>query len=176
MSRESIEKHRAERNRIFKQGITSPLTEAQKERFTSLTYYPYNPDLDLTVEIRQVPACECIEVQTTSNETKEYQRYGEFSFTVDGAPQRLTLYKAPFGYFVPFIDANAGRETYPAGRYVDPEPIDDTTFHIDFNLAYNPLCAYNEQWNCPITPDENRLEVPILAGEMLPQQPWIDPR
>jgi len=71
------------------------------------------------------------------------------------------------------VDAGAGVETYPAGRYLEPERLDDGRFHVDFNQAYNPYCAYNDAWNCPITPAENRLKVAIRAGEKLPQGAWV---
>ena len=61
----------------------------------------------------------------------------------------------------------AGRETYPAGRYLEPEPLAGNRFLVDFNIAYNPYCAYNEKWSCPIAPAENRLKVAVRAGEML---------
>jgi uncharacterized protein (DUF1684 family) len=79
---------------------------------------------------------------------------------------------------VPFLDANAGGETYGAGRYLDPVPVDaeEETFAIDFNLAYNPLCAYNEMWSCPMTPEENRLDVAIRAGERTPTGAWAQLR
>ncbi|HEY3290725.1 MAG TPA: DUF1684 domain-containing protein, partial [Anaerolineae bacterium] len=70
------------------------------------------------------------------------------------------------GFFLPFVDALAGTETYGAGRYLEPEPIPGgQQFQVDFNLAYNPYCAYNDQWSCPLTPAENRLTVPVRAGE-----------
>lgn len=174
MSYESAKSHRKERDRIFKQGVTSPLTEEQKACFTGLTYYDYNPSLDIRVEITRFKNPESIIVQTTKDETKEYQRYGEFTFTHSGQQVRLTLYKAPFGFFIPFVDQNAGKETYPAGRYLDPEHIDGNTFHVDFNLVYNPLCAYNNLWNCPVTPEENRIDVSIRAGEKNPDGPWLE--
>ena len=79
----------------------------------------------------------------------------------------LTIYQSEHGYFLPFVDSLAGKETYPAGRYLDPEALPGNRFLVDFNLAYNPYCAYNEMWSCPITPAENRLKVPIRAGEKL---------
>ncbi len=69
--------------------------------------------------------------------------------------------------FLPFVDSQAGKGTYGAGRYLDPEQLPNGKFLIDFNLAYNPYCAYNENWNCPIPPTENKLDVPIRAGEKI---------
>jgi len=65
----------------------------------------------------------------------------------------------------------AGKETYPAGRYLEIETAEDGKYVVDFNMAYNPYCAYNDRWSCPITPAENRLKIAIKAGEMLYHTP-----
>ncbi|MEW5941072.1 MAG: DUF1684 domain-containing protein, partial [Chloroflexota bacterium] len=98
---------------------------------------------------------------------REDVRYGKLKWTVDGQDAELTIYEADYGFFLPFVDSLAGNETYPAGRYLEPEALGDNRFLVDFNLAYNPYCAYNEAWSCPLTPFENRLKVPIRAGEKL---------
>jgi uncharacterized protein (DUF1684 family) len=97
---------------------------------------------------------------------QHYRRFGRFTFTVDGQEAQLTIFTDGQGYFLPFVDAQAGKETYGAGRYLEPEPLPNGKFLVDFNLAYNPYCAYNENWSCPLTPAENRLKVAIRAGEM----------
>jgi uncharacterized protein (DUF1684 family) len=85
---------------------------------------------------------------------------------VDGQEAALTIYRDDEGeYFLPFADALAGHETYGAGRYLEPLDLEDGKVRVDFNYAYNPYCAYNEGWSCPLTPRENRLKVPIRAGE-----------
>jgi uncharacterized protein (DUF1684 family) len=104
-------------------------------------------------------------MQTTTGDQQTFVRHGRIHFAVDGQPASLTVYRSAHGYFLPFADSLAGSETYGAGRYLDPEPLPDGRLHIDFNLAYNPYCAYNEAWSCPITPPENRLKLPIRAGE-----------
>ena len=106
-----------------------------------------------------------LEMQTTTGDVQTYERFGRFRFTVDGEQAELTIYANPHGYFLPFADSSAGKETYGAGRYLEPERLPDGRFRIDFNMAYNPYCAYNELYSCPITPFENRLKVPIRAGE-----------
>ena len=75
------------------------------------------------------------------------------------------LFRSGHGNFLPFTDATSGEETYGAGRYVEIDILEDGRVAIDFNMAYNPYCAYNEDWSCPLTPFENRLQVPIQAGE-----------
>lgn len=170
---ESIAEHRREKDRIFKNSPNSPLLPEQQGPFTGLSYYDYNPALDLEVEVDLIEAQDVAYVHTTRNEIRNYTRYGTFTFDVDGEAVRLTIYKTPHGFFIPFVDANAGMETYPAGRYIDPEQLDEKTFLVDFNLAYSPLCAYNDKWNCPITPAENRLSVAIRAGEKIPTGEWV---
>jgi uncharacterized protein (DUF1684 family) len=106
-------------------------------------------------------------MQTSTGDVQEYHRFGRFHFNVQGQPADLTVYYSDGNYFLPFVDSLAGKETYPAGRYLEPEPLGEGFFLIDFNLAYNPYCAYNEHWSCPLTPFENRLKVPIRAGEKI---------
>ena len=83
----------------------------------------------------------------------------DFGFDVEGHAAELTIFKGPNGLFLPFVDSQAGSETYLAGRYLEPEPLPGGRYLVDFNYAYNPYCAYNAQWSCPLTPLENRLEV-----------------
>jgi hypothetical protein len=106
-------------------------------------------------------------MQTSTGDVQEFVRYGKLRFSVEGAEAELTVFANQHGFFIPFVDSLAGVETYPAGRYLDPEPLDDGRFLIDFNLAYNPYCAYNELYSCPLPPAENRLKVPIRAGEKI---------
>ena len=86
---------------------------------------------------------------------------------MDDHQVELTVYANQHGFFLPFVDSLAGTETYPAGRYLEPEPLSNGNFLIDFNQAYNPYCAYNDHYSCPLTPFENRLKVAIRAGEKI---------
>ena len=135
--------------------------------FHGLDYFPENPELRLEVEVKPSSTRERAVVQTTGGEPQTYERFGRFEFTVEGRSAELTVYRNEHGYFLPFVDSLAGKETYPAGRYLEPERLANGKFVVDFNLAYNPYCAYNEKWSCPITPAENRLQVAIRAGERL---------
>jgi uncharacterized protein (DUF1684 family) len=121
----------------------------------------------VTIEVEEFPEKDEVMMQTTTGDVQTYERFGRVRFSVDGQEVSLTLYHNEYGFFLPFVDSLAGKETYGAGRYLEPEPLPDGRFLIDFNLAYNPYCAYNEYWSCPITPAENRLKVPIRAGEMV---------
>ena len=164
---------RKAKDEFFKLDDMSPLTPEQRAAFDGLAYYDPNPDLDLEVTVTPFAEQKDVQIQTTTGETRWYRRYSEFTFSVDGQPARLTIYRAPHGFFLPFADANAGGETYGAGRYLEPEQGPSSTFYVDFNLAYNPYCAYSPDWTCPITPAENRLKVAIRAGEKAPTGAWV---
>ncbi len=159
----SFRKHKDD---FFADHPQSPLTRDQKKKFTGLPYFPENPDLRFELDVHRFEEDEKVHMQTSTGDVQEYLRYGKIHFTVDGQQAELTLYADHNGYFLPFVDSLAGKETYPAGRYLEPEEHPNGKLVIDFNKAYNPYCAYNEQWSCPLTPIENRLRVPIRAGEM----------
>lgn len=165
---------RRQKDQFFKTHPQSPLSPGQQQLFQGLSYYDPNPDLDLTVTATVFDQKEEVQVQTTTGEMRWYRRYGEFSFLVGEEMARLTIYQTPHGFFLPFVDSGAGTETYPAGRYLEPEHLGENRFHIDFNAAYNPFCAYSPAWSCPITPAENRLKVPLHAGEKMPQGKWTE--
>jgi uncharacterized protein (DUF1684 family) len=158
---------RAEKDAFFGGHPQSPLTRGQRQNFKGLSYFPEDEALRLEVKVEEFETRERFEMQTTTGDVQVYERFGRFKFSVDGEEAELTIYQGPHGFFLPFVDSLAGTETYPAGRYLEPEPLPGGRFFVDFNLAYNPYCAYNEMWSCPITPPENRLKVAIRAGEKL---------
>jgi uncharacterized protein (DUF1684 family) len=162
-----LESMRAEKDEFFGNNPQSPLTREQRKDFHGLQYFDENEALRLEVKLEEYPVKEEFAMQTSTGSVQMYSRFGKFSFTVDGQQVELTIYQSENGFFLPFIDSLAGKETYPAGRYLEPEPLPGGRFFVDFNLAYNPYCAYNEMWSCPITPSENRLKVAIRAGEKL---------
>jgi uncharacterized protein (DUF1684 family) len=162
-----LESFRAEKDRFFGQDAQSPLTVEQKREFRGLNYFPENPELRLEVEAEPLLLKERVDMQTSTGDVQVYFRHSRFRFQVDAETVQLTIYEGDYGFFLPFVDSLAGKETYPAGRYLEPEPLSGGRFLVDFNVAYNPYCAYNEHWSCPLTPFENRLEVPIRAGEKI---------
>ena len=151
----------------------SPLEGDARHNFEGLNYFEENDDLVLTVEVKRLGDDEpLIEMDTTTGDRRHYRRWGQFAFTVDGETAELTIYSDPHGhdFFLPFRDATSGQESYGAGRYLDNhrpgvQQLSATTFEIDFNFAYNPYCAYNPLYSCPLPPRENWLKVPIRAGE-----------
>ena len=158
---------RHEKDRFMKSHPQSPLTAQQKRDFSGLKYYPENPALRFEVAVTPDPEKPSVVMATSTGDEQHYVREGFFRFTVDGREQTLYVYRAEGGgdYFLPFVDQTSGNETYGAGRYLEVEPLPDGKLEIDFNLAYNPYCAYNENWSCPIPPRENRITARIEAGE-----------
>ncbi len=163
---EDLERFRSEKDTFFRGDADSPLTPDQQRTFTGLRYFPADPALDRIVGLEEFEPKTEIEMQTTTGDLRLYERFGHIAFEVEGQAVSLTVYRADDEFFLPFADALAGKETYGAGRYLEPERLPDGRLHVDFNLAYNPYCAYNARWSCPITPAENRLPVAIRAGEM----------
>jgi hypothetical protein len=165
-----LERFRAAKDAFFRDDPRSPLTPSQRASFGGLAYFEEDPALEVRteLEVSGVDVDEPIVMPTTTGEQREYRRAGIVRFEVDGASARLTLFGSPATaeLFLPFRDATSGNETYGAGRYLEVEPPGpDGIVEVDFNLAYNPYCAYNPEWSCPIPPAENRLSVPIRAGE-----------
>jgi uncharacterized protein (DUF1684 family) len=160
-----LDEFRKAKDAFFAADPQSPLTPDQKREFKGLKYFPENPALRLELQVEEYPEKNTIQMQTSTGDVQSHIRFGVIRFSVDGHEVELTVYSDPHGYFLPFADALAGRETYGAGRYLEPEPAGQGKLLVDFNYAYNPYCAYNDLFSCPLTPWENRLKVPIRAGE-----------
>lgn len=162
-----LEVFRHRKDNFFRDDANSPLTPDQKRHFAGLHYYPENPSLKLWVRVEAEADAGFIEIDTSTGQRQRYERAGSVKFDLSGQAIVLHLYSHgdPHRLFLPFRDATSGKETYAAGRYLDLELEADGTVLLDFNYAYNPYCAYNELWTCPLTPVENTLPVPIEAGE-----------
>lgn len=162
-----LDEFRAEKDAYFRDDPSSPLPPELRAAFTGLRYYPEQPALQLAITPELLDEPEPVELQTSTGDAAPYVRWARIRFEVDGRPAVLTVYRDPHAghLFLPFVDVNAGGETYGAGRYVDVVPLPDGQLLVDFNYAYNPYCAYSPYWSCPIPPAENRLDVAIRAGE-----------
>jgi len=146
---------------------TSPLTKAQRTTFRGLQYFA--PDARWRVEARFETAAspDTVRFLTTGGSVDSYVRAGKAFFECNGKPCALTLFRQPETgqLFLPFTDTTTGESTYGAGRYVDVEEPAAGVLVIDFNRAYNPYCAYNSGWVCPVAPPENHLDIAVRAGE-----------
>jgi uncharacterized protein len=170
-----LEGFRERRDTFFREHEQSPLTDPQKGIFKGLSYFPHNDALSFILELdREGEGIgDEVTIGTMTGEPKQYARAGRVHFEVEGEPVTLTVYqdKTSGKFFLPFRDATAGNECYSVGRYLDPKVRPDGRLVVDFNMAYNPYCAYNLGWSCAIPPMENRINVPIRAGEILPDLP-----
>lgn len=159
--------HRRAKDDFFRTSHHSPIPHDDRHDFEGLNYFDPNPDLLFTLPVEPGDGSE-VTVETSDNQQRVYRRVGKVGFEVDREPVQLTLYSTGHeGYFVPFRDKTSGNATYGAGRYLDIDANDDGTVTLDFNLAYNPSCVYDEAYSCPLPPVENWLQVPIEAGEKI---------
>lgn len=158
---------RNQKDLFFHHDPDSPLSAKQRRRFQGLSYYPEDPSLRLVARVERLTDAEIVQMNTSTGDAATYRRWGRFSFVIAGQPATLTIYQDTEGdsLFLPFADATSGKETYGAGRYLEPRELPDGSVLVDFNQAYNPYCAYNDRWSCPVPPRENRLSVAIRAGE-----------
>ncbi len=162
-----LEEFRRTKDEYFKKDPGSPLESPQRREFTGLKYYPENPDLCFEVVLEKVDQPERIILATSTGDQQDYIHFGQVRFQVNGQDTLLQVYISEAGgdYFIPFVDATAPKETYGAGRYLEPQDLGSGRLRLDFNRAYNPYCAYNDLWSCPLPPRDNRLTVRIEAGE-----------
>ncbi|MGE5597266.1 MAG: DUF1684 domain-containing protein [Hyphomicrobiales bacterium] len=163
----ALTEFRKAKDEFFRSHEQSPLDAEQRLGFHGLKYYDENPDLAVVATAEPFDPPEFVDMQTSTGDSATYLRWARVPFTVDGQQAELTVYRDPASgdLFLPFQDANAGGETYGAGRYLDVHDLGGGRLLLDFNYAYNPYCAYNDAWSCPLPPPENRLRVPIRAGE-----------
>jgi uncharacterized protein (DUF1684 family) len=160
-------------NRYFANAATSPLTKEDLESFKGLDYFEIDKKYRIEARIELTPNSPLFDMPTTIERVSLYKTYGIARFKLNGQTIELNIYQETSpekGFsdylFLPFNDRTNGKETYGGGRYIDLElPLEQSkTFIIDFNKAYNPYCAYNPNYSCPIPPKENDIELEIRAG------------
>jgi uncharacterized protein len=169
-----IEAHRADLDRFMREDAASPIPPNKKNILIPLRYYPPDPSFSVpaVLNIKSGPR-PVMEVPTSTGAPRRVELVGTLDFTLRGEKLALSAFvdegtRQITRLFVPFADTTSGTDTYPAGRYLDLEPTATGIYTIDFNRAYNPYCAYNNTYECPLPPPSNRLKVAITAGEKLP--------
>ena len=165
-----IAAERARKDEIFRTGgDDSPVLPADIPTFVPLSYFPIDESYAVPAQLR--PAAEQVRLQmpTSTGKLRDTTRIGTLEFSFRGQPLKLTAFLEDGSrrLFVPFSDLTSGTETYQAGRYMNLDPTPTGIYIVDFNVAYHPYCYYNETFDCPLPPAENRLPVPIRAGERL---------
>jgi uncharacterized protein (DUF1684 family) len=163
-----------QRNALFKSHPQSPLDEVQRASFTRLDYFPYDASFRVQGRLDRNVAQESQQVQLAADGVFRYTRVARVCFTMHTFQVELSLFWVEGyggGLFLPFKDRTNGHDTFGGGRYlydtIKGADLGADTDHIilDFNFAYNPSCAYNTHWVCPLSPPENSLPFAITAGE-----------
>lgn len=168
-----IEKIEGERERQFKFirfNIDSPLTDTQKVDFKKLNFYQIDPIYRVKARMVTVENKKVREVPLTDGSKEKYIEHSYAEFELGGNVNRLLLLQSidevdKRNFFLAFADQTSAEDTYGGGRYINARQDGKNSITIDFNLAYNPYCAYNPDYACPLPPRENLLVIPILAGE-----------
>jgi uncharacterized protein (DUF1684 family) len=168
---------RAARDRMFIEHPDSPIPPARRGAWPGAAWYPYDPAWRVTgtviSEMRGAP----IEIPLLADGVVRCSRVATIVFNVVGRDASLSIYWFEGyggGLWLPFTDATSGDSTYGAGRYLYDTikgadlGADADRVILDFNFAYNPSCAYDERWSCPLAPPENRLPFAVTVGERLP--------
>jgi len=168
-----LEANRAEKDRFFDEHQQSPIPPEERDDFDGLDYFDPAPDYRVEATVSTVDPPETVEMETSDGRTVRYLRVVTFTFELDGEDYELAGYRQEHddsgGFFVPFRDKTTGQQSYKGGRYMELEPegevADGDEVVLDFNLAYNPFCAFSETFSCPLPPEENWLETTVPAGE-----------
>lgn len=168
MDHQELTSFRKEKDGFLRRHPQSPLPHELRHDFPGLPYFEPNPKLELVLDVTPADGSP-VRIATSDGQERTYRRAGKVHFEVGGGQVELTLLSTPghdHGYFLPFRDATSGKETYGAGRYLDVPRGDNGQVVVDFNYSYSPYCAYSDAYSCALPPRENRLTVPIEAGEM----------
>ena len=166
---DSIRESRVQKDEYMKNDPNSPFV-LQKEPFRGLKYFKVNEAFRVTGRVIPFPGLQRIRMHMSDGTSESYLKYARISFYLAGEPQQLILYKSEDlsgtdTYFIPFYDETSTVSTYGGGRYLEADYKSGPEILLDFNLAYNPYCAYVEGYSCPVPPAENRITVKVEAGE-----------
>lgn len=154
------------------QKSSEPIPDSKKAEFLPLVYFPIDPDYNVLAALKPAVDEKPVMMPTSTGQPREMRRVGTLEFTLKGQPMTLTAIIEAAArdmnrITVMFSDMTSGTETYAAGRYIDLDRTPTGIYGLDFNTAYHPYCVYNATYECPYPPPENRLKIPIHAGEKL---------
>lgn len=171
-----IARGRAEKDATFKNAADSPIPASRRGELLPLSYFPIDPDYSVAAILEVSGERLSVEMPTSTGQLRQMERIGALEFALKGQPLKLAAFVEAGStrldrLFVPFSDLTSAAETYPAGRYLDLDRTGTGIYVIDFNRAYHPYCYYNPAYDCPYPPSENRLPLPIRAGERMPGRP-----
>lgn len=162
-----------EMNADFKDASKSPLKKKDLKKFKGLDFFKFDSTFVVKAVLKRTPETKWFKMKTTTSRESEERVFGILKFELKGQSFQLNVYQGKElmtteGYedylFLPFLDDTNGDTTYGGGRYIDLRIPEENEIEIDFNKAYNPYCAYNEKYSCPIVPRENYLPLKVEAG------------
>jgi len=169
---DSINVWHSTKDEFMRRSADSPIPPERRASFPPLSYFAVEPEYRVPAVLTVARGQDILEIPTSRGERRPHQRVGKLSFTLKGQLLTLTAF-VEVGQedlrhlFVPFGDLTNGTETYPGGRYLDLERTATGIYDLDFNRAYHPFCYYNPTFDCPYPPRENRLPIPVRAGERM---------
>ncbi|MBR9846900.1 MAG: DUF1684 domain-containing protein [Algicola sp.] len=162
-----------ELNAEYKDATSSPLKDKDRKTFKGLDFFKFDSTYIVTAHLKRTPDTEWFDMKTTTSRVSPERIYGILTFELKGETYTLNVYQGKDVMtregledylFLPFLDDTNGEESYGGGRYIDLRIPEGDTIEIDFNKAYNPYCAYNEKYSCPIVPRVNYLALNVRAG------------
>ncbi len=172
MWRTQFDTHRAQWEATMTQSADSPLPEDKRAAFPGLRFFPFDPSWRFVGDLERLRPPRFVQLPDTKGKSQAYLEYGRFPFEKDGVVATLAVHRPvehPEQFFIAFTDSTSGGETYGGGRYVHLDSLAAHRFVLDFNKAYNPYCAWDAAWICPLPPRENALPLAVRAGMMAPE-------
>ncbi|MFL6466536.1 MAG: DUF1684 domain-containing protein [Pyrinomonadaceae bacterium] len=172
-----IKVFREGRDAEFRKRSESPLLDSDFEKFAGLNYFATNKQYRVSATVKRNAEAKYFLMPTSSGKPKKFRKFGVLAFRLAGRNLKLSVYQADADVlkkypeyadllFIPFRDNTNGSKTYGGGRYIDIKRPKGGRVILDFNLSYNPNCAYgSDKYSCPIPPRENELAVAVRAGE-----------
>ena len=150
----------------------SPVPAAQRANFPPLAYFPVTAEYRVPAALTVAASNTMLQIPSSNGKPRPHRRVGTLEFSLKGQPLTLTAFvevgqEDMRHLFVPFGDLTNGTETYPGGRYLELERTTTGIYDLDFNRAFHPFCYYNPEFDCPYPPRENRLAIPVRAGEKM---------
>ncbi len=165
-----IAAERERKDEMFRSGgEDSPVLPKDIDTFVPLSYFPIDESYAVPAQLEPAAQQVTLQMPTSTGKLRNTTRIGTLQFSLKGQPLQLAAFLEDGSrrLFVPFSDLTSGTETYQAGRYMNLDPTPTGIYVVDFNIAYHPYCYYNAEYDCPLPPPENRLKLPIRAGERL---------
>ena len=164
-----LEERRKEKDDFFATQHESPIPHGERKGFRGLKYFPPDRKFTINTKLQRYEKPEIIQMATSAGTAQRFYRIGYFEFEISTDKVRVQAYQSAERkgdeIFIPFRDKTSGKDSYDSGRYLDFHSSKDDEYLIDFNFAYNPFCAYSDEYVCPFPPNENWLDVEIRAGE-----------